>query len=286
MRIGELLKIKETTISFEVFPPKSNASFEPVMNAVDEMSELSPDFMSVTYRQGSSTVDNTVQVASHIQNDLNTTALAHLTCVTSNMADVSTIVEQLKANNIENVLALRGDIPDDKSDISTDFKYAYELIDAIKEKGDFSIGCACYPEGHVEAANKNTDMDYLKKKVEHGCDFLITQMFFDNSVLYSFLYNALKKGIDKPVIAGVMPVTNSRQIDRMCELSGTTLTSKFRAIYDKFGDNPVAFKQAGIAYATEQIVDLVSNGIDGIHIYAMNKPDIVQKIMTNISGIF
>lgn len=288
MRIGDLLREKETTISFEVFPPKADSSFEPVLKAVDELSALNPDYISVTYGAGGAgAFKNTVQVASHIQNELNTTALAHLTCVSNSYEDVAAIVKELKANNIENILALRGDIPKNDEMKKRDFSYAYELIDAIKEMGDFSIGCACYPEGHVEAANKQKDLDFLKEKVEHGCEFLITQMFFDNNVLYSFLYNALKKGIDKPVDAGVMPVTNIKQIEKIFALSGTsTLPPKFKAIVDKFGDKPQALKQAGIAYATDQIVDLVANGVSGIHVYVMNRADIARKIIENLSEIF
>ncbi|NLX93581.1 MAG: methylenetetrahydrofolate reductase [NAD(P)H], partial [Clostridiales bacterium] len=225
-------------------------------------------------------------IASFIQHKLNTTALAHLSCVSSSRDEVSALIDDLQARGIENVLALRGDIPQDTPFPNAGYyKNASSLVEEIKARGGFCIGAACYPEGHVESANKEEDMKHLKAKVDSGVDFLVTQMFFDNNVLYSFLYNALRTGIDVPISAGVMPVTNSRQIERICEMAGTSLTPKFKTIVDKFGDNPDALKQAGIAYATDQIVDLIANGVRGIHIYTMNKPDIALKIISNLSYI-
>jgi methylenetetrahydrofolate reductase (NADPH) len=286
MRIDEMFKNNDVTVSLEAFPPKAESSFEPVLRAVDELSACKPDYMSVTYGAGGGTSKNTLEIASYIQQELHTTALAHLSCVSSSRAEISTIIDELKAKGIVNVLALRGDIPEDMAFPDAGYySFAYQLVEEIMSRGGFCVGAACYPEGHIECANKADDLDYLKAKVDSGCDFLVTQMFFDNNVLYSFLYNALRKGIHVPVTAGVMPVTNSRQIKRICDMAGTSLTPKFKTIVDKFGDNPEALKQAGIAYATDQIVDLIANGVKGIHIYTMNKPDVAQKIMTNLSDI-
>ena len=286
MRIDEMFKNNDVTVSLEAFPPKTESSFEPVLRAVDELSACKPDYMSVTYGAGGGTSKNTLEIASYIQQELHTTALAHLSCVSSSQSEISTIIDDLKAKGIVNVLALRGDIPDGMIFPEAGYyTYASQLVKEIKGRGGFCIGAACYPEGHIECSNKADDLDYLKAKVDSGCDFLVTQMFFDNNVLYSFLYNALRKGIHVPVTAGVMPVTNSRQIKRICDMAGTSLTPKFKTIVDKFGDNPEALKQAGIAYATDQIVDLIANGVKGIHIYTMNKPDVALKIMTNLSDI-
>ena len=242
--------------------------------------------MSVTYGAGGGTSQNTIDIASFIQKECGTAALAHLSCVSSSRAEVAQLIEELRAKGIQNVLALRGDIPDGMTFPEAGYyKYAYQLVEEIKSRGDFCVGAACYPEGHVECASSAADLSHLKAKVDCGCDFLITQMFFDNHVLYSFLYRALRVGIDVPVIAGVMPMTSGRQIKRICALAGTTLTPKFRSILDRFGDNPAALKQAGIAYATDQIIDLLANGVKGIHLYTMNKPDVAQKIVANLSEI-
>ncbi len=286
MKIRDILDSKKVTLSYEVFPPKAGASFEPVINAVDELCKDKPDFMSVTYGAGGGTSNNTVKIASHIQNDLNVTALAHLTCVSSTKEQVAKAIDEIKENGIENILALRGDIPKGgEYPVGEYYKYASELVKEIKSKGDFCVGAACYPEGHTECEHKEDDIKNLKLKVDSGVDFLTTQMFFDNNVLYNFLYRIREQGITVPVIAGIMPVTNGKQIARICQLSGTYLPARFKAIVDKFGDNPEAMKQAGIAYATDQIIDLVANGIKGIHIYTMNKPDIAESIKKNLSYI-
>lgn len=286
MNITERLKNKGFTVSFEVFPPKKSAALENAKETMKELATLSPDFISVTYGAGGGTSQNTIKIASYIQNELGTSALAHLSCVSSSREEISHLIDEMKEAKIENVLALRGDMPQDGMFPEAGYyKYAYQLVEELKERGGFSIGAACYPEGHIECESKSRDLDYLKAKVDCGCDYLTTQMFFDNSVLYSFLYRALAKGIDVPVIAGVMPVTNSRQIKRITELSGTSLTPKFRTILDKFGDNDAALKQAGIAYAIDQIVDLVANGVRGIHIYTMNKPEVARQIMESLSEI-
>ena len=286
MLIRECLKQKDVTLSFEVFPPKPGMPFQPVQEAAAALSQYNPDFMSVTYGAGGGTSQNTIDIASFIQEECATVALAHLSCVSSSREEVARLIEELKAKGIQNVLALRGDIPDGMAFPEAGYyKYAYQLVEEIKSRGDFCVGAACYPEGHVECASNTADLSHLKAKVDCGCDFLITQMFFDNHVLYSFLYRALRVGIDVPVIAGVMPVTSGRQIKRICALAGTTLTPKFRSILDRFGDNPAALKQAGIAYATDQIIDLIANGVRNIHVYSMNKPEVAAAIMQNLSEI-
>ena len=286
MKILDILKENRITVSLEAFPPKKDSGFDNVISAVDKMCALSPDFMSVTYGAGGGTSKNTVKIADHVQNKLGVCALAHLTCVSSTKEKVASVLDELRANKIENVLALRGDIPSDASfPLPNQYKYAYQLVEEIKASGDFCIGAACYPEGHTECEHKEDDIEHLKYKVECGVDFLTTQMFFDNNVLYNFLYRIREKGITVPVIAGIMPVTNGKQIARSCQLSGTYLPTRFKAIVDKFGDDPNAMSQAGIAYATEQIIDLIANGIKHIHIYSMNKPEVATAIMSNLSYI-
>ena len=284
MKIRDILAGGRPTLSFEVFPPKTEDAYESVEHAAAEIAKLKPDFMSVTYGAGGGTSDYTVQIASTIQDVYKVTPLAHLTCVSSTREKVHVVLEQLKERGIENILALRGDIPKDGKTPEV-YHYASELIREIKSAGDFCIGAACYPDGHVESANKSVDMDYLKQKVEAGCDFVTTQMFFDNSVLYSYLYRIREKGITVPVIAGIMPVTNAGQIKRITQMSGSYLPSRFLSMVDKFGDKPAAMKQAGIAYATDQIIDLLANGVKGIHVYSMNKPDVAAKIKENLSEI-
>lgn len=286
MKIKEKLAENKVHVSFEVFPPKTDAGYQNVLEATEAIAALKPSFISVTYGAGGGTSKNTVKIASHIQKDLGVSSLAHLTCVSSTKEEVRQVIRQLKEQGIQNILALRGDIPKDSTfPISNHYKYASELIADIKAQGDFCIGAACYPEGHVESEHKAEDIAHLKEKVDGGVDFLTTQMFFDNSILYNFLYRIREKGITVPVLPGIMPVTNGKQIARICELSGTILPERFRAIVDRFGDDPKAMQQAGIAYATDQIIDLIANGIRNIHIYSMNKPEIATAIMTNLSEI-
>ena len=242
--------------------------------------------MSITYGAGGGTSDYTVNIASDLMHRYDTNVLAHLTCVSSTREKVKDVLGKLKEQKIENILALRGDIPaNTDTPLPGQYHYASELIEDIKSQGDFCIGAACYPEGHVEAANQKEDIRNLKTKVDAGVDFLTTQMFFDNSILYSFLYRIREAGITVPVLAGIMPVTNVKQIKRSCDLSGTYLPTRFKSIADKFGNNPAAMKQAGIAYATEQIIDLLANGVKGIHVYSMNKPEVAAAIMNNLSDI-
>ena len=286
MKIKDRLTDGKVHISFEVFPPKTDAKFESVQNAVDEIAKLAPSFISVTYGAGGGTSKNTVKIASHIQNNLGVDSIAHLTCVSSTKEEVRQRVQEMRESGIQNILALRGDIPaESEFPIPNQYKYAYELIEDIKSQGDFCIGAACYPEGHVECEHKEDDIAHLKQKVDCGVDFLTTQMFFDNSVFYNFLYRIREKGITVPVLPGIMPVTNGKQIARSCQLSGAVLPSRFRAIVDRFGDNPKAMQQAGIAYATDQIIDLIANGIQNIHVYSMNKPEVAAAIMSNLSEI-
>ena len=286
MKIIERLNENKVHISFEVFPPKTDAGYESVKRAVDEIAVLKPSFISVTYGAGGGTSKNTVKIASHIKNELGVPSIAHLTCMSSTKEEVRNVIEQMKASGIENILALRGDRPKDlDTPLPNDYHYASELIRDIKSQGDFCIGAACYPEGNVESPYKKDDILHLKEKVDCGVDFLTTQMFFDNNILYNFLYRIREKGITVPVLPGIMPVTNKKQITRICSLSGTILPARFYAIVDKFGDNPAAMQQAGIAYATDQIIDLIANGINNIHVYSMNKPEVAVAIMSNLSEI-
>ena len=284
MKIIDRLNEDNIHISFEVFPPKQEDAYEAVEHAVTEIAKLSPSFMSVTYGAGGGTSRYTAKIASGLLKNYGVTALAHLSCVTSTKDQVREAAGTLKTRGIENILALRGDIPADGR-IETDYHYACELVRDLKQMGDFCIGGACYPEGHPESPGKEQDILYLKEKVEAGCDFLTTQMFFDNNILYNFLYRIREKGITVPVIAGIMPVTNKKQMKRICDMSGTVLPQRFLDVLDRFGDDPAAMQQAGIAYATDQIIDLFANGINHVHVYSMNKPEVAAAIMNNLSAI-
>lgn len=283
MKIRDILAEGKVSLSFEVFPPKTADKFDSVEAAAAEIARLAPSFMSVTYGAGGGTSDYTVQIARMIQSH-GITPLAHLTCISSTREKVCQVLEELKAAQIENVLALRGDIPQD-GHMPGIYHYASELIREIRQFGDFCIGAACYPEGHPESPNKSVDIGYLKEKVDAGCDFVTTQMFFDNSIYYSYLSRVMQKGIVVPVLAGIMPITAKSQVKRAMQLSGCVMPAKFLSIVDRFGDDPKAMKQAGIAYATEQIIDLIANGVNGIHVYSMNKPDVAAKICENLSYI-
>ncbi|MBP3495923.1 MAG: methylenetetrahydrofolate reductase [NAD(P)H] [Clostridia bacterium] len=286
MKISEIIKSKSPSLSLEVFPPKTSDTFESVIGATNKIATLKPSFMSVTYGAGGGTSKYTISIAKSIQENHGVTALAHLTCVNSTRDEVKARLRELKESGIENILALRGDItPENQNREKWDYRYANELIQEIKAEYDFCVGGACYPEGHPESEHQSDDILNLKRKVEAGCDFLTTQMFFDNNILYNFLYKIRDKGIDVPVIAGIMPVTNGRQIKRTCALCGSQLPQRFKTIVDRYADTPDAMKQAGIAYATEQIIDLFANGVNAVHVYSMNKFDVAQKIMENISEI-
>ena len=286
MKIRDILKNEKPHISFEVFPPKTDAGYDSVLAATEKIAALRPSFISVTYGAGGGPSKNTVSIASHIKDDFGVTSLAHLTCVSSTKDEVHKVIEQLKEKGIRNILALRGDIPaESEFPLPNHYRYASELIEDIRSQGDFCIGAACYPEGHVETEHKKDDIRNLKHKVDCGVDFLTTQMFFDNNILYNFLYRIREKGITIPVLPGIMPVTNKKQIARIGGMSGTVLPERFRAIVDRFGDNQGAMQQAGIAYATDQIIDLIANGVNHIHVYSMNKPEVAEAIMNNLSEI-
>lgn len=287
MRLTELLNSDKVTISCELFPPKQGAQLENYKKIVADMAALKPAYMSVTYGATGGTSDYTVELANEARNVNHIPALAHLTCASSTKEKVAEVIAELKAHNIENILALRGDIPEHADfPLPNQYKHASELIADIKAQGDFCIGGACYPEGHPEAETIFEDLDHLKEKVDAGCEFLTTQMFFDNNILYNFMYKALKKGIDVPIVAGIMPITNRAQVKRSIALSGSMMPSRFMAIVDRFGDDPAAMKQAGIAYATDQIIDLIANGVNHVHIYTMNKPDVAGAILENLSEIY
>lgn len=286
MKIIDRLLEDKIHISFEVFPPKTDAGYEKVRSATEQIAGLHPSYISVTYGAGGGTSKNTAKIASYIRDELGVESLAHLTCASSTKAEVQTVIENLKALGIENILALRGDIPEGMVFPSEDrYHYAYELVEAIRRSGDFCIGAACYPEGHVENEHKEDDIKFLKQKVDSGVDFLTTQMFFDNDIHYNFLYRIREAGITVPVLPGIMPITSAAQMKRSQELSGTVFPRRFLAMLDRFGDHPKAMEQAGIAYVTDQIIDLLANGVKNIHIYSMNKPHIAAKIMENLSEV-
>ena len=284
MKVSDILKQDKVTLSLEVFPPKTSDKYEKTAETAKKIAALKPDFMSVTYGAGGGTGAFTAGIASEIQNEFGVPVLAHLTCVSSSRPFVKEMVRRYQELGIENILALRGDLPQDGK-ISEDYRHAVELIRDLKELGDFCIGGACYPEGHVECIHKSEDIGYLKEKVDAGLDFLTTQLFFDNNIYYNFLYRIREREIRVPVIAGIMPITNAVQLKRSVAMSGTDVPQRFRNIVDHYGDNPSAMRQAGIVYAAEQIIDLVANGIRHIHIYTMNKPFVSEEIMKLLSEV-
>lgn len=284
MRITEKLMVKDQLISFEVFPPKTDSAFESIEWSVRELSAHNPDFMSVTYGAGGGTSQYTTKIASLIKNRLDTTALAHLTCASTPIDTINQILDTLKENHIDNVLAMRGDIPQGYEKPQGEYyTYAYELVKHIKDYGYFDIGGACYPECHPECDSLEKDIDNLKNKVDCGVDFLITQLFYDNDIFYSFLEKVRKKGIYAPVFAGIMPITNIKQIDRITCLSGTKLPSEVTDFLEKYKDNPQDLEKAGLDFAIKQINDLLSNGVNGIHIYTMNKPYVARTVLKGIN---
>ena len=289
MKIRDILEEGQLSLSFEVFPPKTDTAFESVRIATEEIAKLSPSFMSVTYGAGGGTSRYTLDIAKYIKEKYSVPSLAHLTCVSSTKETVKSRIAEIRAAGIENVMALRGDIPTELIDSDRsgwDYRHAVELVRELRESGaDFCIGGACYPEIHPESENQAEDIKYLKEKVDAGCDFLTTQMFFDNNLLYNFLYKIRESGITVPIIPGIMPITNANQIERSVKLSGSFMPQRFKSLVDKFGSDPNAMKQAGIAYATDQIIDLFANGIKNVHVYSMNKPDVAAKIMANLSDI-
>ena len=289
MKLTELFASDKLHLSFEVFPPKTDTAFESVKAATEEIAKLRPSFMSVTYGAGGGTSRYTLEIAKNIKEHYNVPMLAHLTCVSSTKETVRARIEDMKAAGIENIMALRGDLTPElaASDRSGwAYRHAVDLIHDIRASGaDFCIGGACYPEIHPESADQKEDIRYLKEKVDAGCSFLTTQMFFDNNLLYNFLYKIREAGITVPIIPGIMPITGANQVERAIKLSGSFMPQRFKSLVDKFGSNPAAMKQAGISYATDQIIDLFANGIKNVHVYSMNKPDVAAKIQANLSDI-
>ena len=284
MRITEKLMVKDQLISFEVFPPKTDSAFDSIEWSVRELAAFNPDFMSVTYGAGGGTSQYTTKIASLIKNRLDTTALAHLTCASTPIDTINQILDTLKENHIDNVLAMRGDIPQGYEKPQGEYyAYAYELVKHIKEYGYFDIGGACYPECHPECDTLEKDIENLKNKVDCGVDFLITQLFYDNDTFYSFLEKVRRKGVYAPVFAGIMPITNIKQIDRIIGLSGTKLPDEVKAFLEKYSDNPEDLEKAGLEFAINQINDLLSNGVNGIHIYTMNKPYVARTVLKGIN---
>ena len=285
MKLSTLLKEKERTLSFEVFPPKTSDRMETVLEATEKIAALQPDFMSVTYGAGGGTSQFTVDIAARLQEEYGTTVLPHLTCVSSDQGHVKRMIHVYEEKGLENIMALRGDIPAGGAPCH-DYTHAIQLIRDIREIApEICIGAACYPEGHVEAHNRDEDLQYLKEKVDAGVDFLTTQLFYDNTIFYHFLYRAREIGIRVPIIAGIMPITNASQVKRTVEMSGTIVPERFLAMVDRFGENPDAMKQAGVIYATEQIIDLYAHGIRNIHVYSMNKPEVAAGIQASLSAI-
>ncbi len=285
MKIASLFGQGKTVFSFEVFPPRKNVPQESIYETLEELKALTPDFISVTYGAGGNIADlSTCHIASVIKDKCDIEPLAHLTCVNSSREEVEIILEQLKAHGVKNILALRGDINPDIPP-KKDFRYASELISFIKSRGDFHLSGACYPEGHVETPDMDKDIDNLKRKIDAGAEHLISQLFFDNSLFFDFLEKVRKAGINTPIEAGIMPVINKKQIERMVSLCGASIPSKFSKMMQKYENNPEALRDAGIAYAVDQIVDLISQNVDGIHLYTMNKPLIAQRITASISSL-
>ncbi|MBD7909945.1 MULTISPECIES: methylenetetrahydrofolate reductase [NAD(P)H] [Clostridium] len=285
MKIGEIFENKKTVFSFEIFPPKTTSSVETIYRTLEELKGLNPDYISVTYGAGGSITDNkTIELSSLVKNKYGIEAVAHLTCINSSKEDIEYYLNSLKNNNIENVLALRGDIPAD-GQMKGEFKYASEIIKNINKYNDFNIAAACYPEGHIENKGMLKEIENMKRKEEAGAAYFISQLFFDNNLYYDFLNKVKAANIKIPIEAGIMPVTNKKQIERMVSLSGASLPKKFTKIMDKYEYNPEALREAGIAYAVEQIVDLISTGVDGIHLYVMNNSYLAKKISGSIETI-
>ncbi len=289
MKLINILKQETLSLSFEVFPPKQDTAFDSVKRATEEIAKLRPAFVSVTYGAGGGTSRYTLDIAKNIKDSYGVQTLAHLTCVSSTHETVQQKIEEIRSAGIENVMALRGDIPEDMDLSHRDawaYHHAIDLIRQLRESGnDFCIGGACYPEKHPESHNQKEDIKYLKEKVDAGCEFLTTQMFFDNNLLYNFLYKIREAQITVPVVCGIMPITNANQVERALKLSGSHVPQRFKSLVDKFGHDPAAMKQAGIAYATDQIIDLYANNVNNVHVYSMNKPDVAQKIQENLSDI-
>ena len=289
MKIIKIINNNQCSLSFEVFPPKASTSFDMVKPAIENIAKLHPAFMSVTYGAGGGTSSYTMKIAEDIRNRYCVPTMAHLTCVSSTRETVQEKIAELKKAGIQNVMALRGDLLPDMHPAESgkwDYSHAIDLVRELKESGaDFCIGCACYPEVHPESKNQDEDIKYLKEKVDAGCDFITTQMVFDNNLLYNFMYKIREAGITVPGLPGIMPITRAVQLERAIKLSGSFIPQRFKAIVDRFGDDDFAMMQAGIAYATDQIIDLYANGVKNVHLYTMNKPEVARAIQNNLSSI-
>ncbi len=284
MKIIDIIQGEKPSLSFEVFPPKTSDTFDSVQAAASQIAQLSPSYMSVTYGAGGGTSDYTVEIAAGLLRQ-GVTPLAHLSCISSTRERVHAQLDKLRAHGIENILALRGDMPSDGTPCPGEYRYASELTEEIRAYGGFCIGGACYPECHPDSADSIQDIEGIRRKAEAGCAFLTTQMFFDNNILYNYMYRLLRAGIDLPVVAGIMPLTNAKQIMRICSISKTALPQRFLRIVDRYQSDPAAMRQAGVAYATEQIIDLYANGVNAVHVYSMNHPDVARQIRDNLSEI-
>lgn len=289
MKLTEILYRGMPSLSFEVFPPKAGTAFASVRRATEQIAALRPAFMSVTYGAGGGTSAYTLDIARSIRTQYGVETLAHLTCVSSTREIVRDRIAQMRDAGIENVMALRGDLPPELQDADRStwqYRHATDLVRELRESGaDFCIGAACYPEVHPESANQREDIRFLREKVEAGCAFLTTQMFFDNNLLYNFLYKIREAGITVPVVAGIMPITNANQVARAIHLSGSHMPQRFKSLVDRFGGDPASMMEAGIAYATDQIIDLFANGVNNVHVYSMNKPQVARRIQGNLSAI-
>lgn len=284
MKVTELIKSKELALSFEVFPPKTADKWDATLASIDKIAALRPDFISVTYGAGGGTSAYTTDIGRHIQDDFGIPVVAHLSCISSTPEQVQAQLVRIKDAGIENILALRGDIPEG-FDGPYHYHHADELMVEVKAAGDYCMGGACYPEGHPDAGNLYEDIELLKKKVDAGADYLTTQMFFDNNDFYSFLNKVRQAGIDLPIIPGLMPMTNAKRIKRMMSMSSASYPTRFRRLVDRFGQDNVAMRQAGIVYLTEQVLDLYANGVGAVHVFAMNNPAVMEGLMRNLEGI-
>lgn len=283
MKISTLFNESKPIISFEIFPPKQTTSIESIYSTIDALAPLSPDFISVTYGAGGSTQGKTVQIASLLKNQYNITPLAHLTCVGGSKESIDQILDELEREGVHNILALRGDLPE--GSILGDFSYASDLIKYIKQRDSFDVAAACYPEKHIEALTLEEDIKHLQYKVDCGAELLISQLFFDNDAFYKWRENVRSQGIHTPIVAGIMPITSGKQLERMVTLCGASIPASIQNLIKAYNHNAQALKEAGIAYATMQIIDLLASGVDGIHLYTMNQADIAKRIMENIRGI-
>ncbi|MGL4451202.1 MAG: methylenetetrahydrofolate reductase [NAD(P)H] [Sarcina sp.] len=285
MRIRDIFDSKELVFSFEVFPPKASSSIDVIYKTLDELKGLSPDFISVTYGAGGNSKDNrTAEIAGLIKNKYGIEPLAHLTCINSSEDEIKEVLDNLKSKNVENILALRGDIPNGEF-LTGNYRYSDDLIKTVREFGGFNIAGACYPEGHNKEESLDRHIEMLKRKIDAGAEHLISQLFFDNDDFYKFLDKSISAGVDIPIQAGIMPVLNGKQIDRIVTMCGAKFPKKFMKIVDRYGHDKIALRDAGIAYAVEQIIDLASSGVDGIHLYTMNNAYVASKINESVTSI-